>query len=96
MLLKVKIKNSNYKLVDVKDILSQTSFEAFKVAKVIRAIVIPSHAMVTTRKIIDNMFSELFNEGVPIGVLHTRLAVPGMEHNGPALAAKKLFEILGK
>ncbi len=49
-----------------------------------------------TRKIIDNMFSELFNEGVPIGVLHTRLAVPGMEHNGPALAAKKLFEILGK
>ena len=49
-----------------------------------------------TRKIIDNMFSELFNEGVPMGVLHTRLAVPGMEHNGPALAAKKLFEILGK
>lgn len=43
------------KLVDVKDILSQTSFEAFKVAKVIRAIVIPSHAMVTTRKIIDNL-----------------------------------------
>ena len=42
------------------------------------------------------MFEELFNEGVPIGVLHTRLAVPGMEHTGPQAAAKKLFEILGK
>lgn len=49
-----------------------------------------------TRVIIDKMFTELFNEGVPIGVLHTRLAVPGMEHEGPQSAAKKLFEILGK
>ncbi len=49
-----------------------------------------------TRVIIDKMFEELFNEGVPIGVLHTRLAVPGMEHAGPQAAAKKLFEILGK
>ena len=43
------------KLVDVKDILSQTSFEAFKVAKVIRAIVIPNHASITTRKVIDSL-----------------------------------------
>lgn len=47
-----------------------------------------------TRVIIDKIFNKLFETGVPVGVLHTRLAVPGMEHDGPALAAKKLFEII--
>jgi hypothetical protein len=47
-----------------------------------------------TRVIIDKMFDQLFKTGVPVGNLHTRLAVPGMEHEGPELAAKKLFEIL--
>jgi len=47
-----------------------------------------------TRVIIDKVFDQLFKTGVPVGNLHTRLAVPGMEHEGPALAAKKLFEIL--
>ena len=47
-----------------------------------------------TRVIIDKVFDKLFETGVPVGNLHTRLAVPGMEHDGPALAAKKLFEIL--
>ena len=47
-----------------------------------------------TRVIIDKMFDKLFETGVPVGVLHTRLAVPGMEHDGPQLAAKKLFEII--
>ena len=47
-----------------------------------------------TRVIIDKVFEQLFKTGVPVGNLHTRLAVPGMEHEGPALAAKKLFEIL--
>ncbi|MCR5231973.1 MAG: hypothetical protein K6B64_04925 [Acholeplasmatales bacterium] len=49
-----------------------------------------------TRVIIDKMFDKLFEDGTKVGVLHTRLAVPGMEHEGPALAAKRLFEILGK
>lgn len=49
-----------------------------------------------TRVIIDKYFNELFKCGIPVGQLHTKLAVPGMEHEGPALAAKKLFELLEK
>ncbi|MGM9970485.1 MAG: phosphoenolpyruvate carboxykinase [Anaeroplasma sp.] len=49
-----------------------------------------------TRVIIDKYFSKLFECGVPVGQLHTKLAVPGMEHDGPAAAAKKLFELLDK
>ena len=49
-----------------------------------------------TRVIIDDTFKALFKAGVKVGNLHTRLAVPGMEHEGPALAAKKLFELLEK
>ena len=49
-----------------------------------------------TTKIIDKMFKDLKKSGVEIGVLHTKLAVDGMEHDGPMLAAKKLFEILDK
>ncbi len=49
-----------------------------------------------TRVIIDKVFDKLFETGVKVGNLHTRLAVTGMEHNGPALAAKKLFELLEK
>lgn len=49
-----------------------------------------------TSKIIDEMFRKLNDEGVLIGTLHTKLAVDGMEHDGPMLAAKKLFEILEK
>ena len=49
-----------------------------------------------TRVIIDKVFDKLFETGVPVGVLHTRLAVPGMEHEGPQLAAKRLFELLEK
>ena len=49
-----------------------------------------------TRVIIDKIFDQLFKTGVPVGNLHTRLAVSGMEHDGPALAAKKLFELLEK
>lgn len=49
-----------------------------------------------TRVIIDKVFDKLFETGVKVGNLHTRLAVDGMEHDGPALAAKKLFELLEK
>ena len=48
-----------------------------------------------TRVIIDKVFDKLFEDGTPVGVLHTRLAVPGMEHEGPASAANRLFEIIG-
>ena len=48
-----------------------------------------------TRKIIDKFFKKLFDDGVKVGQLHTKLAVMGMEHDGPAKAAKKLFELLG-
>ena len=47
-----------------------------------------------TRKIIDNVFEALIANGTKVGVLHTRLAVPGMEHDGPMGAAKRLFELL--
>ena len=49
-----------------------------------------------TRVIIDKYFAELFDKNIPVGQLHTKLAVVGMEHDGPAAAAKKLFELLGK
>jgi aspartyl-tRNA synthetase len=42
-------------LHDVKDILSKINFEAFQVARDIRAIVIPNKAKETTRKVIDNL-----------------------------------------
>ena len=49
-----------------------------------------------TRVIIDKMFDWLFDNNIPVGELHTRLAVPGMEHEGPQRAARKLFELLEK
>lgn len=49
-----------------------------------------------TRVIIDKFFTKLFEDGIKVGELHTRLAVLGMEHDGPAAAAKKLFELLGE
>ncbi len=49
-----------------------------------------------TRVLLDKYFSKLFEEGILVGELYTKLAVNGMEHDGPAGAAKKLFEILEK
>ncbi len=49
-----------------------------------------------TRKIIDKYFDHLFASNIKVGQLHTKLAVPGLEHEGPAAAAKKLFELLEK
>ncbi len=49
-----------------------------------------------TRKIIDIFFTKLFDDGILVGELHTKLAIPGMEHSGPAAAAEKLFELLGE
>ena len=49
-----------------------------------------------TRKLIDLYFSQLFETNVQVGELYTKLAILGQEHDGPAGAAKKLFEILGE
>ena len=49
-----------------------------------------------TRVIIDKFFDGLYEAGIPVGQLHTKLAVVGMEHEGPAKAAKKLFAYLEK
>ena len=49
-----------------------------------------------TRVLLDKYFSKLFEEGILVGELYTKLAVTGMEHDGPAGAAKRLFEILEK
>lgn len=53
------------KLNDVKDVLSKINFEAFKTAKVIKALVIENHASVTTRKVIDgiNLHAKKFGLG---------------------------------
>ena len=47
-----------------------------------------------TRVILDKIFGALFENKVPVGQMHTRLAVPNMEQEGPEKAARKLFEIL--
>jgi hypothetical protein len=49
-----------------------------------------------TREILDNYFGLLFERRVVVGQMYTRLAVPSMEQEGPAKAAKKLFELLEK
>lgn len=49
-----------------------------------------------TRILIDKYFQTLFDANIPVGQLHTKLAVPGLEHDGPAAAAKKLFALLDK
>ena len=52
-----------YELIDVKDILSTCSFEAFKTSKDIRAIAVHNEANLTSRKVADslNEISKKFN-----------------------------------
>lgn len=52
-------------LNDVKDVLNTINFEGFRSAKVIKAIVIPNHASITTRKVIDsiNLHAKKFGLG---------------------------------
>ncbi len=49
-----------------------------------------------TRKLIDTYFDKLTDSNVKIGTLYTRLAVEGMEHDGPLLAAKDLLKLIEK
>lgn len=47
-------------------------------------------------KLLDLYFNTLFKEGIPVGEIHTRLAVPGFEHEGPKGVAKFLYELIKK
>ena len=49
-----------------------------------------------TRKLIDFYFDKLYKEGVPIGILHTKLAVAGMEVDGPKVAAEALLKLINE
>lgn len=49
-----------------------------------------------TLELLNKYFDKLFKDNVLVGELYTKLAVTGQEHDGPASAAKKLFEILDK
>lgn len=45
-----------------------------------------------TEKLLEKYFSKLAENNVPIGMIYTQLAVEGKEHEGPKLAAEKLFD----
>lgn len=49
-----------------------------------------------TSILLDKYFSALFDNKVLVGQLYTKLAILGQEQEGPAGAAKKLFEVLEK
>jgi hypothetical protein len=44
--------------------------------------------------LLEKYFKLLFENGIPVGEIHTRLAVSGMEHEGPRNVAKFLFELV--
>lgn len=44
--------------------------------------------------LLDEYFKTLFKTNKPVGEIHTRLAIPGMEHDGPKSVAKFLFKVL--
>lgn len=56
----------------------------------------PVQMEAATRKILDKYFTNMFDNGILVGELNTKLAVSGLEQNGPAGAAKKLFELIEK
>lgn len=44
--------------------------------------------------LLDKYFELLFKNNIPVGEIHTRLAVSGMEHEGPKEVAKFLYELV--
>ena len=46
--------------------------------------------------IIDDVFNQLFDNGIPVGEIYTKLAINGLEMKGPESAAKKIFEFIMK
>ncbi len=49
-----------------------------------------------TRVLIDRYFKDMFAKGVKVGMVHTRLGVPGKEKTGPKDAAKSLFQMISE
>jgi energy-coupling factor transporter ATP-binding protein EcfA2 len=47
-----------------------------------------------TNIIINDVFTKLFDNSIPVGQIYTRLAVEGYEQKGPEKAAKQLFELI--
>ncbi len=47
-----------------------------------------------TQPISERFFEEMFNSGVFVGQLRTRLGIPSLEKEGPDEAAKALFEVI--
>jgi hypothetical protein len=45
-------------------------------------------------KIAEKYFKAMFESGVYVGQIKTQLGIAGMEHDGPKLAAKALFEMI--
>ena len=45
-------------------------------------------------QLLEEYFNTFFENGTPVGEIHTRLAISGMEHSGPKEVAKFLFKIL--
>jgi hypothetical protein len=47
-----------------------------------------------TEKLIDSMFSTLFNNKIPVGEIYTKLAIPGKENTGVKNAAKEVLKLI--
>ncbi len=56
----------------------------------------PMQKQSVTQKLLESYFAHLFNNGVKVGELYTRLGIDGFESSGPLYAAKCLLEYLTK
>lgn len=54
----------------------------------------PTQCQEECDKLLDTYFNALFSHKKPVGEIHTRLAVSGMEHEGPHQVAKFLYSLL--
>lgn len=51
----------------------------------------PVQRQAQTEVLLEKYFSQLAKNNIPIGMIHTQLAIPGKEQEGPRIAAEKLF-----
>lgn len=56
----------------------------------------PTQCQDLCNPLLETYFATLFKNEIPVGEIHTRLAVSGMEHKGPQEVAKFLFELVKK
>lgn len=47
-------------------------------------------------QLIRSYFTDLFDQGVKVGQMHTSLAIPGMTKDGPRAAAEELFSMINE